>query len=270
MIAESHPGTGHLEFEKVQGRTVLKTALARSPLRLLTPRNRGKAAWVYTTTFGGGLVTGDMLSMSLNVGAGAEAVFLTQSSTKIYRGDSRLTLDASVASGGILVSIPDPTVCFKGASFTQSQSIELEDGASLLLMDTIHSGRHGSGERWEFARLKSRIRVRKGGKDVFLESLALDPSSGSLPERMGRFNALCVILLLGPEWKEAGAAVRSRVSAKPLARQDDLVLTASPLGEDGTLLRLASASTEKVATAARDLLDFLPERLGDNPWARKG
>jgi urease accessory protein len=272
MPAETRPGAGRLEFEFVRGRTVLKTAFARSPLRFLTPENLGKAAWVYTTTLGGGLVDGDAIALGVGVGAGAEAILLSQSSTKVYRGrqGTSLSVDARVEPGGMLVSIPDPTVCFEGSSFAQSQSIDLADGASLLLMDTVHSGRHGSGERWAFDRLSSRIHVTRAGRPVFLEALALDPASGTLAERMGRFNALSVVVMIGPEWKAFGESIQAQVAAEPIGFGSGLLLTASRLGEDGTLIRMASVSTEDLARAARELLGFLPERLGDNPWSRKG
>src|SRR5687768_3060300 len=54
-------GDARLGFERVGNRTVVRTALAHSPLRLLTPRNHGHAAWVYTSSLGGGLVDGDHL-----------------------------------------------------------------------------------------------------------------------------------------------------------------------------------------------------------------
>jgi hypothetical protein len=50
----------------------------------------------------------------------------------------------------------------------------------------------------------------------------------------------------------------------------EVLFSASKLGSDGTLVRLASASTEELSRATRDFLGFLPERLGDNPWTRKG
>src|SRR5207245_10808543 len=50
---------GHLAFERAGTATALRRAYAESPLRLLTPRNHGNAAWVYTSTLGGGLLDGD-------------------------------------------------------------------------------------------------------------------------------------------------------------------------------------------------------------------
>ena len=45
--AEPSRGSGKLALERVGAATVLRTARASSPLRLLTPRNHGHGAWVF-------------------------------------------------------------------------------------------------------------------------------------------------------------------------------------------------------------------------------
>ena len=64
---------GRLSFERVGAQTVLRDAYAESPLRLLTPRNHGQAAWVYTSTLGGGFVDGDRVRLRISVGRAALA-----------------------------------------------------------------------------------------------------------------------------------------------------------------------------------------------------
>ena len=44
---------------------------------------------------------------------------------------------------------------------------------------------------------------------------------------------------------------------------------ASPLREDGCIVRIAGVSFEEVAAAAREYLRFVPSLLGDDPWVRK-
>src|SRR5438046_2465731 len=100
------PGTAHgrLSFERAGVTTVLRDAYAESPLRLLTPRNHGEAAWVYTSTLGGGFVDGDRVRLRISVGGGARAFVSTQGATRIYRsprGCENETL-AEVAAGAAL------------------------------------------------------------------------------------------------------------------------------------------------------------------------
>src|SRR5262245_41650827 len=95
-------------------RSLVTRAFAASPLRLLMPRNHGHAAWVYTSTYGGGLVDRDALHLDLDVGPHAAALLATQAATKVYRSPhgTSMTMTARVADHGLLVVAPDPVVCF--------------------------------------------------------------------------------------------------------------------------------------------------------------
>ena len=114
------PGTGLLDVVRVDRRSVVRRAYATSPLRLLTPRNHGSAAWVYASSYGGGLVGGDDLRLTVRVGREASVFLSSQASTKVYRSHARasLQLDADVAAGGQLIVWPDPVVCFAGSTLS--------------------------------------------------------------------------------------------------------------------------------------------------------
>ncbi len=267
----SAAGRGELDFEKVGNRTVLRRSYAKAPLRVLTPQNHGDASWVYTSNFGGGLVDGDQIDLRLRVRSEAKAVLLTQASTKVYRAPRGASqkLHALVEGDASLLILPDPLVCFTGSKFLQRQQIDLEARASLLLVDTVSSGRHASGERWMFDRLKNQILVNRDGKPIFFESLLLDSKIGSIGERMGRFNAFCVVLLAGPEFQEAGKIIVNSIGSQSMRSRADLISAVSPLGSDATILRMAAVSGEALGLALREALQFLPGYLGDSPWDRK-
>ena len=120
----ANPGEGAITFELSGGRTAVTRAVARSPLRLLTPRPPGPAAWAFTSSFGGGIVDGDVLRIDVSVGEGASALVTTQASTKVYRSPkgARQVLSATVAEGALLALLPDPVACFGGANFASSAS----------------------------------------------------------------------------------------------------------------------------------------------------
>src|SRR5437016_6300022 len=124
---------GRLWFERAGAATVLRDAYAESPLRLLTPRNHGSAAWAYTSTLGGGFVDGDRVRLRISVAEGARAFVSTQGPTRIYRSPRGCESETAieVAPGGVLVLTPDPTACFAGARFRQRIDVALADGASV-------------------------------------------------------------------------------------------------------------------------------------------
>jgi urease accessory protein len=268
----SRAGSARLAFERVGNRTVVRTALAHSPLRLLMPRNHGHAAWVYTSSLGGGLVDGDHLSLELDVADGAAALLSSQGSTRVYRSPRgcRSELSARVAPGALLAWVPDPTVCFTGARYTQSQDVQLAPGASLILMELLTAGRSATGERWAFTHYSSSLRIHREGRALIDERWLLDPAHGVLPERLGRFDALGTVILVGPALDSAREALAAHVGSLPVTPRSGLVCSVSPLGSDGLVLRVAATSAEALLRTSREWLSFLPALLGDDPWARRG
>ena len=192
-------GSGTLRVVRHGSRSVASRALAGSPLRFLTPSNHGDAAWVFTSTYGGGLLGGDAVRLQIDVEDEAALLLQTQASTKVYRSPrgASSTLDARVGERARLLVLPDPTVCFRGASFEQTQAVDVQRSGSIVLMDWMTAGRRASGERWLFDRYASRLTIRYDGRVVFHDALLLSPSEGSLAERMGRFDCVCLIVLVG-------------------------------------------------------------------------
>jgi len=270
-IVNGRPGTGYLDVARVERRTVVRRAFATSPLRLLTPKNHGAAAWVYASSYGGGLVGGDDLRLSVRVGADASVFFSSQASTKVYRSDtpSSLHLDAIVKPGGQLILWPDPVVCFAGSTYRQEQRVDLAADAGLILVDTLSSGRRASGERWQFHEYASRVSVRYGGRPILLDSLRLSPQEGSLAARIGRFDVLSTVVIVGPRWHEAARQAMAAIADRPVERRAESLIAASPLRESGCLLRIAGRSVEQVTRLVRGFLSDVSLLLNDDPWARK-
>ncbi len=267
-------GAGELEFAKVRGATVLTRAVASSPLKLLNPKNAGTSAWAYLSTYGGGLVGGDSLSVCVEIGRGATAFVSTQASTKVYRSSLGATqrLHARAADDSLLVLLPDPVTCFAGSRYFQEQHIDMERAANLVLVDWLSAGRVGSGERWQFTEYRSRTFVRRDGRLVLHDALVLLPEDGDVASRMGRFNCLALAVVMGPALRATAARLAGSIGSAPAPRRADLLLSAAPLGpgsSDGVVLRMAGGSVEQVGAVLRQHLNVVPSLLGDDPWACK-
>ena len=204
-----------------RGSTVTR-AYAESPLKWLTPGNGGRAAWVFAASYGGGLVGGDHLSLEVDVAAGAAALLSTQASTKVYRSATGAStrLAARVGERALLVSLPDPVVCFAGSDYRQTQAFALDSSGGLVAVDWMASGRRGSGERWAFDGYASTTRVRIDGRLALHDAVRLDRADGDLAARAGRFDVLAVAVIAGERWRATRPAwcrrcQRCRSSAGP-------------------------------------------------------
>ena len=269
MVAVRSPATrlapGDGVVEVAAGAAVVRCA-ATAPLRVLTPKNHGSAAWLFVSSFGGGLVDGDALRLRVTVGAGAEAYLSTQASTKVYRGSSGQSLVADVGEDGLLCALPDPVVCFGGARYRQSQSVRLGRGASLVWLDAMCGGRVEHGERWAFERYESRTRVERGGRLWMEDALCLDAAHGDLTRRMRRFSAIATLAAVGPRTGELRASWQE---VAPLSRGAAAVIAPSAVGDDGMTVRIAAASAHDLSGALRRLLGPVGAMLGDDPLSRK-
>jgi urease accessory protein len=198
----------------------------------------------------------------------------TQASTKVYRNPNSRPcghhLRAQLERGSFLAVIPDPVQAFMGSRYRQQQEFSLAPNSGLVLVDWLCSGRAARGERWAFCRFQSRNEIILDGSRVLLDSLMLDPADGPLGDsyRLGRFNCLALVLLVGDPLHAASTVLLEDFAHRPVARHASLVSSAS-LIKQGVLLRLAGDQSEHVAAEVRRHLAFVADFLGDSPWLRK-
>ncbi len=267
-------GYGLVELQNVGGRTRAVRALAHSPLKILNPCGSGRSAALYATTLGGGLVAGDRIHIDLRAGPDTTTLWTTQSATKVYRSylneSCSQTLDATLADGALLVAWPDPLICFAGSIYEQSQSFHLSANASLVLVDCLTSGRRARGERWAFARYRSRNRIWVDDDLVLEDALLLDAADGALdrPFRMGRFEAFATVILAGPSIQNQAQRIFSEVESERLHRRSEFLCSASPF-RTGVILRVLSQDPEAVTHYIRAKLAPIIARLDHDPFARK-
>jgi urease accessory protein len=249
-------------------------AAATSPLKLLMPRRPGAAAWIYTSTYGGGLVAGDEIDLQLRLGSQTTCVVGTQSTTKVYKSPGgrpcRQALTATVDDGALLVVAPDPVSCFAGARYEQRQRVDVRRGGALVVVDWLTSGRRCRGERWEMAGYASRLDVDFDGQHVLADAWRLSPDDGPLdsPFRLGRFHCAAALVLIGSRFADAGGRLLADTARLPIVPDAPLLEAGSPIPH-GTVLRLLGETPEQVGRRLADRLSFLASQLGEAPWSRK-
>jgi urease accessory protein len=135
---------------------------------------------IYLLTYGGGLVAGDTINLTIQLAPTTRLILLTQGSTKVFKSPSigvvskqRLLVD--LAPGSALCYLPDPVQPFEGSCFVQEQIYNIVQppkdeavvtkGANLCVLDWVSQGRAARGENWRIWKYGSR-------NEVFLTSAA--------------------------------------------------------------------------------------------------
>ncbi|KAG5647615.1 hypothetical protein DXG03_008968 [Asterophora parasitica] len=229
-------GSGRISLTAYGSSAVLSELSSTYPLKLLSPRiSRRAVAVVYLLSYGGGLVGGDQVELSVDVDSKTVLVLLSQGSTKVFksRPEQRLAsirasqlplvpaalspslstattqnMTFAVATEGALFLLPDPVTCFRSASYNQTQTFHLSRNASLVVLDWFTSGRMSMGEEWAFSRYYSANEVWLEGKRIAKDVVLLDKefqdrSPSKVPprcmaDRLAPYSCYAMVIMCGP------------------------------------------------------------------------
>ncbi|XVF46051.1 hypothetical protein PTKIN_Ptkin02bG0256800 [Pterospermum kingtungense] len=290
---------GKVVVEKVRGKSTVTRSFSKYPLKFIVPRKVGPsntdAVWIYSLTYGGGIVSGDSISVEFTIGDGCTAVLTTQASTKVYKSlgskCSEQVLEARIGSGALFVVIPDPVTCFSTARYSQKQVFRVMSDSSLVIVDWFTSGRHERGEKWDFELYRSTNNIfAEGNQPVFLDTVLLEQASpASIAECMHDYQVIAMVIIYGSKLKPFQDQVQENVKRMmsqqlhiPSARlgrqaktnsdhcltRPDFIASCSVFGPKGTgvVVRIASTTTESVYRFLQHQLAGMEPLLGVSPY----
>lgn len=79
---------------------------------------------------------------------------------------------AKVGSNALLAIIPDPVTCFSTARYAQKQVFKVHYDSNLVIVDWVTSGRHESGEEWDFDLYKSTNHIfLEDNEPIFIDTV---------------------------------------------------------------------------------------------------
>lgn len=209
---------GALTFRVADGR--VDGLRQTPPMRLFLPHSEpGEPRSVIVGNVAGGVVGGDRLAVAITVGEGQSLLATTQAAEKVYRSDgatATMALDLSVAAGGTLEWLSSGTILFDASRLDRVSTLDVDGSGRLLFCETLVFGRLAHGEVFASGALRDRIRLRRGGRLVWADDLAL---SGKIrrtldtPLGFAGARSVSTLLLVAPGAGSALDAVRSLLVA---------------------------------------------------------
>jgi urease accessory protein len=232
--SSSKPGEGHLIVHLLpHAISALSKITFQYPLKLISPSPsvEQKSVLVFLLTYGGGLVGGDQVNLTIDVTPKAKLSIVTQGHTKIFKSPSRdvvtrQQLHVTIEKDAGLCLLPDPVQPFEGSVYEQRQVFHVVEGGSLCLLDWVSAGRIARGEDWDLGAWSGRIEVwsaaQHGKKarlllrdSVLLEGDASGAVEIDLRNRMQRMGIFGTLVLRGPLVDSLAAFFLSEFAALP-------------------------------------------------------
>lgn len=214
------------QIQRSHGRAMVRFALRAGQMKLIDLAQSGSAKAMLPRVFGpvpeavfmntsGGLTGGDSLEYRIQLDAGARLTATTQTAERAYatNGDSaQVRVKVEVGAGGHLDWLPQETILFEAANVTRKTEINLAEGASALLVESLVLGRHAMGEVLRHARLTDHRMIRRQARPFWAETLRIDPdvlASAASPAILGGAKAMAVIALVAQNAEDAASALHA-------------------------------------------------------------
>lgn len=156
-------GHGHLHVTRLPpSKLTIQDITFSYPLKLIAPTCPPElnCQLVFLLSYGGGLVAGDGIDLTVKVDKEARLAIATQGSTKIYeaRKPDQWTyqrMHCTLAGKTGLALLPDPIQPFRDSRFRQQQIFKYAHDADLAVLDWVSEGRSANGEHWDFHQFTS-------------------------------------------------------------------------------------------------------------------
>ncbi len=110
----------------------------------------------------GGMVSGDVLELDLQLGPGSHCVLTTPGATRFYRSSgeaARQQVQASLGAGARLEWLPMETICHRSTQARNSLRFSLEPGAQMIGWDLLALGLPASGEAFDHGSMEQDIEL---------------------------------------------------------------------------------------------------------------
>jgi urease accessory protein len=218
----------------------------------------GSATLVHMHNLSGGILGGDHLSISANIGPRATVQLTSTSATRIYRSSptapiATQTYSIQIREGGLLEYLPDPLIPFAGSRYQQQTHIDLVHDAGLFWWETITPGREAHGEVFGYEQLHLAAEITALGKPLAIERMKIEPQqrAPSSPTRLGSFPYfcsfyICKVGLEATRWLQLEQQLSTL--AQELSRPMDISWGVSTLVAHGLLVRAVSRQGRDIAT----------------------
>ncbi len=229
------------------GTTCLTDSAQEPPLRIVRPFPlEDGSVLVHLHNVSGGLLGGDHVTTSVNVGAGASLQLTTTGATRVYRAkqDGMATLQINqftVSQNGLLEYVPDAIIPFAESRYRQETIIDMEAGGGLFWWEILAPGRSARGELFAYNCVELKADLKATGQMIAAENVRIEPKRRDISS-IARLGPYCYwttfyIVRIGLDaafWLTAEQRLRELIAS---CRSSDDFWSVSMLAAHGLVVR---------------------------------
>jgi urease accessory protein len=213
-------------------------------------------ALVHLHNLSGGVLGGDQLDVTVEVGARAVAQVTSTGATRIYRSrenseQAKQRTRINIEDGGLVEYLPDQLIPFAGSSYRQETRVELGTNAGLFWWETVTPGREAHNETFAYDLLQLKTWISALGQPIAIEHMRIEPARRSVFSlaRLGAYTYfstfyICRVGIETSRWLELEKLLGELVER--LSRASEIVWGVSPLRAHGLVVRALSVNSREI------------------------
>lgn len=249
------------EYDAARRTAALQSSSQEPPLKVVRAFSlKDGSALVHLHNVSGGLLGGDQLKMTLEIGESAHVQITTTGATRVYRsragaGAATQRIDARVGQNACLEYLPDPIIPFADSRFAQHTRIHLDSGAGLFWWELLAPGREACGELFAYDAVEMKTSISAFDNPIAIERVRVAPKTYpvSSPARLGKHRYwatfyICRVGLETGKWRALEHQLREAAHESSLTA--DMLWGISTLPAHGIVCRC-------LAVCGRDVLACL-------------
>jgi len=256
---------GHIElvFRASRDGTSLAHSHVTAPLKIVRPfALDGGRALVQILTLGPGLCGGDTCALNVVVEAGARAVVIMQTASRILgMSDGAVatqSVNLVVGHGAQLEYYPGLTIPFADSCLKQRVTVSADRNSRVGVLETWAMGRTTRDEYLRFRHLSSRTIVSIGDRPVFADALEIEPA---------RMNAAATGILENNRYVASGFwyGVPADAALAPVRSQGLIAFDRCATSREQVFLRALAHDGYDIANTAQSAVDTINAAWGLAP-----
>jgi urease accessory protein len=199
------------------GTTVVERRREEGASRVRLPRGEDARLLAMTVNVGGGVASGDRFETRIAAADGAAATLSTAAAERVYRSHhdvARIATRIDLSRGADLRWLPAETILYDGAVLERRVDIAVWAGCRLVYCEPIVFGRTASGESFRSGLLRESLRVRRDGRLVLADEIAIDAAAVASRAGLHGRPAMAFLLIASPEAEDRIEEARRHAPAR--------------------------------------------------------
>ncbi|MFT4040546.1 MAG: urease accessory protein UreD [Thermomicrobiales bacterium] len=218
-------GLVELEVAQREGVSRVVRRYQRAPLQFFQPlyldAARRDMPFIVLLQQGGGLLQGDRYRLDITCRENAAVHVTSQSATKLYKCDDNFATQMvyiTAEAGSVVEYLPDVTIPYRRSRFFQRMDLRIDPEATVIVGDTLASGRVAHGEQHAFDIFYSQTNAYAlDGALLAADTVKLEPAAQDLagPGLLGPYDAFGLLSIFSRQrpLAELVATLRAALAA---------------------------------------------------------